>query len=42
MSPGVRAPELRKVITLPASHASLASKPEEVSELIDEESRSVT
>jgi hypothetical protein len=32
----------RKVITLPASHASLASRPVEVSELIDEASRSVT
>jgi pimeloyl-ACP methyl ester carboxylesterase len=32
----------RKVITLPTSHASLASRPVEVSELIDEASRSVT
>jgi len=32
----------RKVITLPASHASLASRPVEVCELIDEASRSVT
>jgi pimeloyl-ACP methyl ester carboxylesterase len=32
----------RKIITLPASHASLASRPREVAELIDEAAGSVT
>jgi pimeloyl-ACP methyl ester carboxylesterase len=32
----------RRVVTLPASHASLASRPREVAQLIDEAARSVT